>query len=265
MARIHDMADTWNDAGTVFTAIKMNVTDTASHDDSLLMDLQVGGVSKFAFLKRSRIKHTEPLTFQYDGSGVMQINEWNQGLCLTALGQLTWSSSNAPSYTSPGVVLLRESNGILAQRNGTNPQEFRIYNTYTDASNYERGFMRWNSDVLEIGAEADGTGSSQRKVDYKISSQSGIRGGTADWRDITFYNPSWSLNFDLSAYAITPSAGVDLGKTTAPFQDIYLKPSSSLTPNANGDLCIEATDNTTLTFKLKGSDGTVRSGTVTLA
>jgi len=46
MANIYDMADTWNDSGTVFTAIKMNVTDTASDADSLLMDLQVGGSSK---------------------------------------------------------------------------------------------------------------------------------------------------------------------------------------------------------------------------
>lgn len=48
-------------------------------------------------------------------------------------------------------------------------------------------------------------------------------------------------------------------------RDLYLVPSASLTPANNGDLRIEATSNTTLTFKLKGSDGTVRSGTITLA
>lgn len=46
MADIFNMADTWNAAGTTFTAIKMNVTDTASAAGSLLMDLQIGGVSK---------------------------------------------------------------------------------------------------------------------------------------------------------------------------------------------------------------------------
>ena len=40
---------------------------------------------------------------------------------------------------------------------------------------------------------------------------------------------------------------------------------SSVTPSDNLDMMIEATDNTTLTFKLKGSDGTVRSGTITLS
>jgi hypothetical protein len=42
-------------------------------------------------------------------------------------------------------------------------------------------------------------------------------------------------------------------------------PGSSVTPVDNGDVIIEATNNTTLTFKLKGSDGTVRSGTVNLS
>lgn len=43
------------------------------------------------------------------------------------------------------------------------------------------------------------------------------------------------------------------------------RPASSATPAANGDLVIEATSNTSLTFKLKGTDGTVRSGSVTLS
>jgi hypothetical protein len=42
-------------------------------------------------------------------------------------------------------------------------------------------------------------------------------------------------------------------------------PAASVTPGSNGELMVEATNNTTLTFKLKGSDGTVRSGTITLS
>ena len=48
-------------------------------------------------------------------------------------------------------------------------------------------------------------------------------------------------------------------------QDLILSPSSSVTPASNGDLMIEATSNTALTFKYKGSDGVVRSATVTLS
>lgn len=42
-------------------------------------------------------------------------------------------------------------------------------------------------------------------------------------------------------------------------------PASSVTPANNGNLVIQATSNTSLTFKLKGSDGTVRSGSITLS
>ena len=42
-------------------------------------------------------------------------------------------------------------------------------------------------------------------------------------------------------------------------------PRTSVTPLTNGDLTVEATNDTTLTFKYKGSDGTVRTGTLTLS
>jgi hypothetical protein len=60
------------------------------------------------------------------------------------------------------------------------------------------------------------------------------------------------------------AGNTDLGSNGRPFKDLYLRPSSSLSTNNNGDLVIEATNNTTLTFKLKGTDGTERSGTITL-
>jgi hypothetical protein len=57
--------------------------------------------------------------------------------------------------------LYRDAAETFAQRNGTNPQTFRIYNTYTDASNYERGFLRWASNIFEVGTASAGTGVSR--------------------------------------------------------------------------------------------------------
>lgn len=71
--------------------------------------------------------------------------------------QLAWSSSSNGS-TAADLILLRESAGVLSQRNGTNAQELRVYNTRTDASNGEWGALRWNANVLEIGTYANGTG-----------------------------------------------------------------------------------------------------------
>ena len=53
--------------------------------------------------------------------------------------------------------------------------------------------------------------------------------------------------------------------TVTATSDIVQKPSASITPTNNGQLVIEATSNTSVTIKLKGSDGTVRSVALTLA
>ena len=46
---------------------------------------------------------------------------------------------------------------IIGQRNGANPQEFRLYNTYTDASNYERASFK-HDDGFVLDYEYAGTG-----------------------------------------------------------------------------------------------------------
>ena len=46
---------------------------------------------------------------------------------------------------------------------------------------------------------------------------------------------------------------------------IVFQPVATHTPAANGDVTIAITNNTTLTFSLKGTDGTVRTGTLTLS
>lgn len=46
---------------------------------------------------------------------------------------------------------------------------------------------------------------------------------------------------------------------------VVLKPQASATPAGIGDMTFELTNNTTLVVKVKGSDGTVRSATLTLA
>lgn len=65
--------------------------------------------------------------------------------------------------SSSDILLQRDAAGILAQRNGVSAQTLRVYNTFTDASNYERGIFDWqgSSNVLSIGTEKAGTGSTR--------------------------------------------------------------------------------------------------------
>jgi hypothetical protein len=54
-AYLYDLTDTWTAGATTFTAIKMNVTDTASSAGSALLDLQVGGVSQLKVSKAGAV------------------------------------------------------------------------------------------------------------------------------------------------------------------------------------------------------------------
>lgn len=65
-------------------------------------------------------------------------------------------------------------------------------------------------------------------------------------------------------------AATALNPLTRIWPDLYepgnltIVPGSSVTPASNGDLVVEATSNTSVTIKLKGTDGTVRSVSLTL-
>lgn len=71
--------------------------------------------------------------------------------------------------TAGNATLQRSSLGLGASDNatlgglkvGTTSKKIEVYNLDTDASNYERGFLRWSSNVLELGTEAAGTGTAR--------------------------------------------------------------------------------------------------------
>lgn len=68
--------------------------------------------------------------------------------------------ANTMTFGWTDVVLNRDGANILALVNGVNPQEIRSYNTFTDASNYERILMSWNdtSNQFNIRTQAAGSG-----------------------------------------------------------------------------------------------------------
>lgn len=75
------------------------------------------------------------------------------------IGEVGFGAGTNP--TSRDTVLKRDAAGTLAQRNGTNAQAFRVYNTYTDASNYERLNINWATNQCNIFTEAAGTGTAR--------------------------------------------------------------------------------------------------------
>lgn len=153
---LFDLSGTWNTTGTP-TAIKLNVTNTASNANSLLMDLQVGGTSKFSV--SNQLGSSIAIT-QY-GFTLGGRSDFQDAIRLVSVGEYRWSNGASQSSTTD-LILARDAANILAQRNSTNAQTFRLYRTYTDASNYERlGFLTTNTTRYTITSQNAGTGSAR--------------------------------------------------------------------------------------------------------
>ena len=163
MANIYDLSDTWSDAGTTFTAIKMNVTDSASDASSLLMDLQVGGTSKFKVDKSGTAYGALSGNITNTNLGIIsnpqcdfRVNSLSIGV--TVSGSLARYGWGATAASSADLILARDAADTLAQRRSTNAQTFNLYNTYTDASNYERASFTQTATGLVLDAQYSGTG-----------------------------------------------------------------------------------------------------------
>lgn len=100
---------TWNEGSTVFTAIKLNVTDTASAATARLLGLQVGGADKFVVIKTGAITtgiwQGTAVGTQYGGTGT--------DFSAQAKGSVTYfSDTGVMSALAPGAA------GQMLQTNG---------------------------------------------------------------------------------------------------------------------------------------------------
>lgn len=104
----------------------------------------------------------------------------------TDAGTITLGASN-------DVVLQRDSADILALRRGTNAQGWRVYNTYTDASNNELNVNGWFGNVFYFGTQKLGTGQN-RAVQF-------IMGGTNIFQLATSGHLTWNSDntYDIGA------------------------------------------------------------------
>jgi hypothetical protein len=171
---VFDMADTWNAGATTFTAIKMNVTDTASAAGSLLIDLQLGGVSYTKLDKTGKFYPSNTsVFFQTSGAGaqrlivgtaaqnnfMFQFNDAPYQLKMASNIGLGWTNTPDAAATADTVVL-RDAANTLALRNGTIGQALRVYGSYTDGLNGDYlEFIKSPGGVARIRAQALGTGS----------------------------------------------------------------------------------------------------------
>jgi hypothetical protein len=170
-----NLAQTWNTSGNA-TALKLNVTNTASGGSSLLMDLQVGGVSTFNAKKDGSFG--SPSGFFVNTFGVVtgiagcfvnntetvRLLSTTSSQSLLLANGLGLSSNGSVSSNFSDVKLFADAANTLALRNGTAAQALNIYNTYTSSTSFERYSVDWitTANLAIVGPNKGSVGGTQR-------------------------------------------------------------------------------------------------------
>lgn len=218
-----DISQTWNNAGVTFTGLKFNVTDTASSASSLLMDLQVGGSSKFKFDKAgfysigtgsaaAIIGSTGVVALQTQANNNGFLFTYTYGFLNRSDNCIGWTNSTTPATNAaPETAIYRDAANTIAQRNSTNAQENRIYATHTSATNYQRCSIKTGKTTLSnvTGASVTATGlipagalliGVTSRVNTTCTTATGYTVGTAGDTDL------WGVASAVSAGTATGSA-----------------------------------------------------------
>ncbi len=124
-----DLAGTWNTTGTP-SAIKLDITDTASNSSSLLMQLLVGGANRFRIFKNGDLFSAGNL----NGS-ILSFSNYTGG---GDSGQIVLGGSL-------DTRLQRDGAAVWAMRNGATPHALNIERTFTSATNRETLAMGWRA------------------------------------------------------------------------------------------------------------------------
>lgn len=135
--KIAQLLATWNNAAVAFSGLVIDVTDTASASGSLLMDLKLGGVSKFSVDKSGKMTidtfqmangATNGFVLTSDGSGNATWAALPSGTTGVPTGMVTWFESACP--------------GGWTRRSGA-------------AETYENKFIRGGASYIAAGGGAD--------------------------------------------------------------------------------------------------------------
>jgi hypothetical protein len=140
----------WSTSGTGFGV------NAASGFAGNLLDLQVNGTSFFSAASSGTFTCYNFFTVNTNNTRKSTLSE--AALTLTDTGTLRWWSGANTASGAADLIVQRDAANTLAQRNGTNAQTFRVYGTFTDASNYVRAALSSTSTAVTLAAETAGTG-----------------------------------------------------------------------------------------------------------
>jgi len=184
-------------------------------------------------------------TITFVSQGLNRVEITGNQLKLEVNQSLNWVFNDLTG--SPDLSLLRDAGDTLAQRRATAAQTFNIYNTFTSATNHERGFLRWSSNVFQIGTEAGSGGGTVRNVDIRVGTQSSGAvfsasgsGMQLSLRNVTTTSTSSLAGITLgsgSDIALSTTTGTKIGTATNQLLGFY-----NATPVAQQAAVADATD-----------------------
>jgi hypothetical protein len=146
----------------------------------------------------------------YTFGGQVRLN--GSTVSIPAAGTYSWTNDTT-SFGTVDTILARDAANTLAQRNGANAQAFRLYNTYTDATTFERANIFWDSNVLKIGTEKGSVGGTARALELQTDGTTRLTISTLGNATVT----GWlkSLYFDAPAAALGGNGGIYFGTSVS--------------------------------------------------
>ena len=151
-APVLDAAQTWNAVGTTFTAVKLNVTNTASAAGSLLMDLQVGGSSVLNIGKAGTVNFATGGTVS---APVLSLAAGGNGIWSSSSGAIDFEFSGTNSFELA-------SHGRIFASGSNNDAGFYVTSGAPDVTGTTSGLVYIGSNVWKFGL--DGAGPTSHRI-----------------------------------------------------------------------------------------------------
>jgi len=259
-APVLDLAQTWNNAAVAFTAARIDITNTASATGSRFLDCIVGGASAIRLARIGSIPYalfgaadtgigaisSSQASIIANGGVAFVVNSGGGGAYIRSDAAYAWASSTNLIGATTDLILRRDAANTLAQYNGSNPQRYNLYGTYTSSTSFERLFLEYNSTAtaFRIGTEAGSGGGTVRNLEIRIGTQtsgvlfspvgSGVRISCRDVLAGAGYltnnlslvdnsgtwqcrNAANTADAPLTCSTLTPSGNIQFGGTTSSF------------------------------------------------